>query len=148
MLRCIRETLSLSSSIILAYSNISSFLQFNLFLYVGVQTNPIIQIPYGHGHFHLFPVLCKYGIDKLRIQVITSYRRKHISLYIIGRLLYKTGENYAYLGLPPHFLIFDEYVAFMEIISMKFKKKDKEFFFIVDFGHDSGEVGKVSVLRV
>ena len=22
---------------------------------------------------------------------------------------YKTGENYAYLGLPPHFLIFDEY---------------------------------------
>ena len=27
---------------------------------------------------------------------------------------YKTGENYAYLGLSPHFLIFDEYVAFME----------------------------------
>lgn len=26
---------------------------------------------------------------------------------------YKTGENYAYLGLPAHFLIFDEYVAFM-----------------------------------
>ena len=25
---------------------------------------------------------------------------------------YKTGENYAYLGLPPCFLIFDEYVAF------------------------------------
>ena len=24
---------------------------------------------------------------------------------------YKTGENYAYLGLPPCFLIFDEYVA-------------------------------------
>ena len=39
---------------------------------------------------------------------------------------YKTGENYAYLGLPPHFLIFDEYVAFMEIISMKFKKKDND----------------------
>lgn len=29
---------------------------------------------------------------------------------------YKTGENYAYLGLPPHFLIFDEYVAFMEML--------------------------------
>lgn len=29
---------------------------------------------------------------------------------------YKTGENYAYLGLPPHFLIFDEFVAFMEMI--------------------------------
>lgn len=26
---------------------------------------------------------------------------------------YKTGKNYAYLGLPAHFLIFDEYVAFM-----------------------------------
>lgn len=29
---------------------------------------------------------------------------------------YKTGENYAYLGLEPHFLIFDEYVAFMDMI--------------------------------
>lgn len=29
---------------------------------------------------------------------------------------YKTGENYAHLGLPPHFLIFDEFVAFMEMI--------------------------------
>ena len=29
---------------------------------------------------------------------------------------YKTGENYSYLGLPPHFLIFDEYVAFMEML--------------------------------
>ncbi|GAY76752.1 hypothetical protein NBRC111894_2306 [Sporolactobacillus inulinus] len=29
---------------------------------------------------------------------------------------YKTGENYAYLGLPAHFLIFDEYVAFMEML--------------------------------
>ena len=32
---------------------------------------------------------------------------------------YKTGENYAYLGLSPHFLIFDEYVAFMECLSTK-----------------------------
>lgn len=32
---------------------------------------------------------------------------------------YKTGENYAYLGLPPHFLIFDEYVAFMEMLTVK-----------------------------
>lgn len=29
---------------------------------------------------------------------------------------YRTGENYAYLGLPAHFLIFDEYVAFMEML--------------------------------
>lgn len=29
---------------------------------------------------------------------------------------YKTGKNYAYLGLQPHFLIFDEYVAFMDMI--------------------------------
>lgn len=26
---------------------------------------------------------------------------------------YKTGENYAYLGLEPNFLVFDEYVAYM-----------------------------------
>ena len=32
---------------------------------------------------------------------------------------YKTGKNYAYLGLPAHFLIFDEYVAFMEMLGTK-----------------------------
>ena len=32
---------------------------------------------------------------------------------------YKTGKNYAYLGLPAHFLIFDEYVAFFEMLSVK-----------------------------
>ena len=32
---------------------------------------------------------------------------------------YKTGENYAYLGLPAHFLIFDEYVAFVEMLGSK-----------------------------
>lgn len=32
---------------------------------------------------------------------------------------YKTGENYVYLGLAPHFLIFDEYVAFMEMLTTK-----------------------------
>ena len=31
---------------------------------------------------------------------------------------YRTGENYAYLGLSPHFLIFDEYVAFMEMLTV------------------------------
>ena len=31
---------------------------------------------------------------------------------------YKTGKNYAYLGLPAH-LIFDEYVAFMEMLGTK-----------------------------
>lgn len=32
---------------------------------------------------------------------------------------YKTGENYAYLGLAPHFLVFDEYVSFMEMLETK-----------------------------
>ena len=32
---------------------------------------------------------------------------------------YKTGENYAYLGLPANFLIFDEYVAFLEMLTTK-----------------------------
>ena len=32
---------------------------------------------------------------------------------------YKTGQNYAYYGLPANFLIFDEYVAFMEMVGHK-----------------------------
>lgn len=36
---------------------------------------------------------------------------------------YKTGENYAYLGLPASFLIFDEYVAFMEMLENKENKE-------------------------
>ncbi|EHI99095.1 cell division FtsK/SpoIIIE [Clostridium sp. DL-VIII] len=32
---------------------------------------------------------------------------------------YKTGENYAYLGLAANFLVFDEYVAFMEMLGSK-----------------------------
>lgn len=32
---------------------------------------------------------------------------------------YRTGKNYAYVGLPAHFLIFDEYVAFMDMLSSK-----------------------------
>ena len=32
---------------------------------------------------------------------------------------YKIGENYAYLGFPPCFLIFDEYVAFLEMLGTK-----------------------------
>ena len=32
---------------------------------------------------------------------------------------YKTGENYAYYGLPAHFLIFDEYVAFIEMLGIR-----------------------------
>ncbi|MDM5197027.1 FtsK/SpoIIIE domain-containing protein [Fictibacillus enclensis] len=32
---------------------------------------------------------------------------------------YKTGENYAYLGLKPVFIFFDEYVAFIDLLDMK-----------------------------
>lgn len=32
---------------------------------------------------------------------------------------YKTGKNYAYLGLPAQFLVFDEYVAFFDMLSKK-----------------------------
>ena len=37
---------------------------------------------------------------------------------------YKTGENYAYLGLPPCFLIFDEYVAFFEMLGTPLEEAD------------------------
>lgn len=36
---------------------------------------------------------------------------------------YRTGKNYAYLGLEPHFLIFDEYVAFIEMLG-KLERED------------------------
>ncbi|KIL24031.1 hypothetical protein B4133_0544 [Bacillus altitudinis] len=32
---------------------------------------------------------------------------------------YRTGENYAYLGYEPVFIIFDEYVAFMDMLNFK-----------------------------
>lgn len=51
---------------------------------------------------------------------------------------YKTGENYAYLGLPANFLIFDEYVAFMDALgreSMEVMSKLKQ---IVMLGRQSG----------
>lgn len=32
---------------------------------------------------------------------------------------YKIGENYVYLGLVFNFLIFDEYVVFMEMLMLK-----------------------------
>ena len=51
---------------------------------------------------------------------------------------YKTGENYAYLGLPAHFLIFDEYVAFMDMLgrdAMQVMSKLKQ---IVMLGRQSG----------
>ncbi|MYV16067.1 FtsK/SpoIIIE domain-containing protein [Furfurilactobacillus milii] len=51
---------------------------------------------------------------------------------------YKTGENYAYLGLPAHFLIFDEYVAFMDMLgrdAIQVMNKLKQ---IVMLGRQSG----------
>lgn len=35
---------------------------------------------------------------------------------------YKTGENYAYLGLSANFLIFDEYVAMMDMLGRKYHR--------------------------
>ncbi len=43
---------------------------------------------------------------------------------IKGRSDYRTGKNYAYYGLRPHFLIFDEYVAFSDMIARDKKVKE------------------------
>ncbi|EIA7287649.1 DUF87 domain-containing protein, partial [Listeria monocytogenes] len=51
---------------------------------------------------------------------------------------YKTGKNYAYLNLPAHFLVFDEYTSFMEMIgrdSIEVMSKLKQ---IVMLGRQSG----------
>ncbi|MEY8762452.1 MULTISPECIES: FtsK/SpoIIIE domain-containing protein [Clostridium] len=51
---------------------------------------------------------------------------------------YKTGENYAYLGLPAHFLIFDEYPSFMEMIGKKSTQVMSKLKQIVMLGRQSG----------
>ncbi|EGO2812702.1 DUF87 domain-containing protein [Enterococcus faecalis] len=51
---------------------------------------------------------------------------------------YKTGKNYAYLNLPAHFLVFDEYTSFIEMIgrdSIEVMSKLKQ---IVMLGRQSG----------
>ncbi|WP_235793538.1 FtsK/SpoIIIE domain-containing protein [Virgibacillus salidurans] len=40
---------------------------------------------------------------------------------------YKTGGNYADVGLPPVFIVFDEYVAFMEMLDPKEKMQALEY---------------------
>lgn len=51
---------------------------------------------------------------------------------------YKTGENYAYLGLNAHFLIFDEYTSFMEMIGKESTKVMSKLKQIVMLGRQSG----------
>ena len=51
---------------------------------------------------------------------------------------YKTGENYAYLGLPAHFLIFDEYVAFMDMLGKESVKVIDKLTQIVMLGRQAG----------
>lgn len=51
---------------------------------------------------------------------------------------YKTGENYAYLGLPANFLIFDEYVAFMDMLGRENAEVLSKLKQIVMLGRQSG----------
>ncbi|WP_280736904.1 MULTISPECIES: FtsK/SpoIIIE domain-containing protein [unclassified Enterococcus] len=51
---------------------------------------------------------------------------------------YKTGENYAYLGLPANFLIFDEYVAFMDMLGKESTKVVDKLKQIVMLGRQAG----------
>lgn len=51
---------------------------------------------------------------------------------------YKTGENYAYLGLPANFLIFDEYVAFMDMLGRENVEVLSKLKQIVMLGRQSG----------
>ncbi|WP_397334342.1 FtsK/SpoIIIE domain-containing protein [Oceanobacillus sojae] len=51
---------------------------------------------------------------------------------------YKTGENYAYLGLPACFLIFDEYTSFMEMIGKESTKVMSKLKQIVMLGRQAG----------
>lgn len=51
---------------------------------------------------------------------------------------YKTGENYAYLGLPANFLVFDEYTSFMEMIGRESTEVMSKLKQIVMLGRQSG----------
>lgn len=51
---------------------------------------------------------------------------------------YKTGENYAYLGLPANFLIFDEYVAFMDMLGREGTEVISKLKQIVMLGRQAG----------
>ncbi len=51
---------------------------------------------------------------------------------------YKTGENYAYLGLPANFLIFDEYVSFMDMLGKESTKVVDKLKQIVMLGRQAG----------
>ncbi len=51
---------------------------------------------------------------------------------------YKTGENYAYLDLPANFLIFDEYVAFMDMLGRESTEVMNKLKQIVMLGRQAG----------
>ena len=51
---------------------------------------------------------------------------------------YKTGENYVYMGLPANFLIFDEYVAFMDMLGRENTEVLSKLKQIVMLGRQSG----------
>lgn len=51
---------------------------------------------------------------------------------------YKTGENYAYLGMPANFLIFDEYVAFMDMLGRESAEVISKLKQIVMLGRQAG----------
>lgn len=51
---------------------------------------------------------------------------------------YKTGENYAYLGLPANFLIFDEYVAMMDMLGRESTEVINKLKQIVMLGRQAG----------
>lgn len=58
-----------------------------------------------------------YESDKM-IHAITKFHHQMLARNRSMKTMpsYHTGNNYADLGLTPHFLIFDEYVAFMDMI--------------------------------
>ncbi|EAC7426789.1 ATP-binding protein [Listeria monocytogenes] len=51
---------------------------------------------------------------------------------------YKTGQNYAYLGMPANFLIFDEYVAFMDMMGRNSTEVISKLKQIVMLGRQAG----------
>jgi len=51
---------------------------------------------------------------------------------------YRTGENYAYLGFPANFLIFDEYVAFMDMLGRESTEVMNKIKQIVMLGRQAG----------
>lgn len=81
-------------------------------------------------------------IEKFKNDMISSWEE------VKKRPDYVTGKNYAYYGLKPHILVFDEYAAFMEMLDFSAKSRvDSAMKQILMLGRQAGYLVILGVQR-